>query len=140
MSRLTARAAFAILFAYLIAPVAGAEDVRELKFMIRGQDVTRLTLAALTAQTKPQKLEVFEFTKHEAYLAIAVPGANDFSVFSKIHGNQPVELGPFYLVWKNVGDAVLMAQGPNFWPYQLTTVDLVRFADKAAKLAPPAQA
>jgi hypothetical protein len=83
---------------------------------------------------------VSEFTKHEAYLAIAVPGANEFTVFSKIHQNKPVELGPFYLVWKNLGDAVLMAQGPNYWPYQLTTVDLVRFADKAVKLAPPATA
>ena len=81
-----------------------------------------------------------EFTKHEAYLAIAVPGAKDFTVFSKIHENKPVELGPFYLVWQNLGDAVLMAQGPNYWPYQLTTVDLVRFADKAVKLAPPATA
>jgi mono/diheme cytochrome c family protein len=70
----------------------------------------------------------------------AVPGAKDFTVFSKIHENTPVELGPFYLVWKNLGDAVLMAQGPNYWPYQLTTVDLVRFADKAVKLAPPATA
>ena len=83
---------------------------------------------------------VSEFTKHEAYLAIAVPGATDFKVFSKIHQDKPVELGPFYLVWKNIGDAVLMAQGPNYWPYQLTTVDLVRFADKAVKLAPPATA
>jgi mono/diheme cytochrome c family protein len=83
---------------------------------------------------------VSEFTKHPAYLAIAVRGAKDFTVFSKIHQNTTVDLGPFYLVWKNIGDAVLMAQGPNWWPYQLTTVDLVRFADKSAKLAPPANA
>jgi mono/diheme cytochrome c family protein len=44
------------------------------------------------------------------------------------------------LVWNNIGNAVLMAQGPNYWPYQLTTIDLVRFADKSAKLAPPAGA
>jgi mono/diheme cytochrome c family protein len=81
-----------------------------------------------------------EFKKHEAYLAIAVPGAKDFTVFSKIHENKPVELGPFYLVWNNLGDTVLMAQGPNYWPYQLTAVDLVRFADKAGNLAPPATA
>ena len=81
-----------------------------------------------------------EFTKHEAYFAIAVPGATDFTVFSKIHENKPVELGPFYLVWKNISDAVLMAQGPNYWPYQLMTVDLVRFADQAVRLAPPTTA
>jgi mono/diheme cytochrome c family protein len=81
-----------------------------------------------------------EFLKHEAYLAISVPGAKDFTVISKGHDNKPVELGPFYLVWKNLGDAVLMAQGPNYWPYQITTVDLARFADKAVKLAPPATA
>lgn len=82
-------------------------------------------------------IPVSEFLKHDAYLAIAVPGAKDFTVFSKIHENKPVELGPFYLIWKNIDNPVLMAQGPNYWPFQVTTVDLASFADKAPKLAPP---
>lgn len=83
---------------------------------------------------------VSEFAKHEAFLAFAVTGGGEFSILSKIHENKVTALGPFYLVWNNLGNDILMAQGPNFWPFQLTTVDLVRFSDKFAKLAPPPNA
>ena len=82
-------------------------------------------------------LPVTEFDKHQGYLAFARTDDPDFSVFSP-DSREKVEAGPLYLVWENIKDASLQKQGtiPG-WPYQVTTVDLIEFADRFPRMAPP---
>ena len=53
---------------------------------------------------------------------------------------QDVELGPFYLIWENLDDPQLRAEGDYGWPYQLVGVELIRSRDRLPRLAPPASA
>jgi hypothetical protein len=40
-----------------------------------------------------------------------------------------VPLGPFYLIWENIDDQQMRAEGDYAWPYQLAGVDLIRVSD-----------
>jgi mono/diheme cytochrome c family protein len=64
-----------------------------------------------------------------------------FSLLKKdVSPARRAELGPFYLVWQNLSDRVIRAEGDYGWPYQLASVELVDFAARFPKLAPPAGA
>jgi mono/diheme cytochrome c family protein len=83
-------------------------------------------------------LPTAEFGRHQGYLAFARADGSDFSAVNP-DSNEKVPLGPFYLVWDNIKDAALRGQGtiPG-WPYQVSTVDLIQFADRFPHMAPPA--
>ena len=51
-----------------------------------------------------------------------------------------VSLAPFYLIWENLDDAAVRAEGDYAWPYQLVGVELIRARDRFPRLAPPADA
>lgn len=78
-----------------------------------------------------------EFKAHRAYLAFAREGQTDFTVYSPDERKQ-VPMGPFYLVWENIHDSALQRQGtvPG-WPYQVTTLDAIDFADRFPHMSPP---
>ena len=40
-------------------------------------------------------------------------------------------LGPYYLVWDNMGNPALLAEGARNWPYQVAEVNLVTLSDTA---------
>ena len=40
-------------------------------------------------------------------------------------------LGPWYLVWDNISNPALLAEGAGSWPYQVTEIDLVSVSDAA---------
>lgn len=44
-------------------------------------------------------------------------------------------LGPYYLVWGNIGNPALLAEGARNWPYQVAEMLLVTLSDAA--LLPP---
>jgi len=78
--------------------------------------------------------------EHRAWLAFERPGA-DFSIDKLESGRrQRVPLGPYYLVWENLDDAVVRAEGDYGWPYQLVGIDLVRAGDRFPKMTPPGSA
>ena len=81
-----------------------------------------------------------EVTTHSAYLAFGMADGKPFSIPSHIHDTKHLELGPFYLIWDNLHDSAVMSEGPNYWPYELASVDLIDFSDRAPKLAPPRSA
>lgn len=77
---------------------------------------------------------------HDAWIAFARPGA-DFTIDKLESGRrQEVSLAPFYLVWENLEDDVVRAEGDYGWPYQLVAIDLIRAADRFPKMTPPASA
>lgn len=56
------------------------------------------------------------------------------------HQNETVELGPYYLIWDNLKEPALRAEGGTDWPYQVVGIELIDFASRFPKLAPPKDA
>jgi cytochrome c2 len=75
--------------------------------------------------------------EHRAWLAFERREA-DFSIRKLESGrHQHVPLGPFYLIWENLDDPVVRAEGDYGWPYQLVGVELVRARDRFPRMSPP---
>jgi len=84
---------------------------------------------------------VARFLEHAAWLAFERVGSEDFAIDKHESGRlQRVDLGPFYLVWENVGDARLLREGDYGWPYQVVAVDRIRARERFPRMAPPAEA
>lgn len=78
---------------------------------------------------------------HRAWLAFERAGTPAFAIDKLESGrHQKVSLAPFYLIWENLADAQVRAEGDYGWPYQLVGVELIRATDRFPKLAPPADA
>ena len=73
------------------------------------------------------------FKERHAYLAVSREGG-DFAIVNKHEGGKRINVGPFYLVWEKADG---IPHDEDAWPYQVTTVDLVSFADTFPRLAPP---
>lgn len=79
--------------------------------------------------------------QHRAWLAFERVGDPDFTIQKLESGKRrKVSLGPFYLIWENLDDPVILQEGDYGWPYQLVGVDLVRARDRFPKMTPPAGA
>lgn len=79
--------------------------------------------------------------EHAAWLAFERADEEDFSIRKRESGRlQRIALGPFYLVWDNVGDDRLLREGDYGWPYQVVGVDLILARDRFPRMAPPAGA
>jgi mono/diheme cytochrome c family protein len=78
---------------------------------------------------------------HRAWLAFARADRDDFSIDKLESGRvQRIELGPFYLVWENLDDAVIRQDADYGWPYQLVGIDLIATRDRFPRMSPPAGA
>ena len=82
-------------------------------------------------------IPVSRFLKYKAYLAFRRTDSEVFNLKNKTQNNEIVPLGPLYLIWDNLNDPYLKMMGAYDWPYQVTTFDLVKFADRFPKMAPP---
>lgn len=78
-----------------------------------------------------------QFIKYDAYLVFSRADDPKFMVTNKLQNNEKVTLGPFYLIWDNLKDKTLQADGASGWPYQIVGMDLIRFADRFPALSPP---
>jgi len=86
-------------------------------------------------------IPVARIVAHPARLAFARRDRSDFTLLKRESGAlKQIELAPFYLVWENLDDATLRAEGDYGWPYQLVAVDLIRARDHFPKMAPPLSA
>jgi mono/diheme cytochrome c family protein len=76
--------------------------------------------------------------EHRAWLAFARPDASGFEIDKLESGeHKPIDLSPFYLVWENLDDPLMLQESDYGWPYQLVAIDLIRSADRFPGLAPP---
>ncbi len=73
--------------------------------------------------------------KYPAYLVYANAQGNDFSIETPPL-NERVALGPWYLVWDNILQPDLQADGATYWPYQITRIGLVD-QSRLSRLMPP---
>lgn len=70
-----------------------------------------------------------------AYMVYASAQGSDFSI-EVPPLNERVPLGPWYLVWDNILNPVLRADGATYWPYQVTKVGVMA-PEKLQALFPP---
>jgi mono/diheme cytochrome c family protein len=67
-----------------------------------------------------------KLTKYRAYLAFARSDTQAFTVDNIEHDQKGIELGPYYLIWANLGVEELITHGAYDWPYQVTRIELQR--------------
>lgn len=61
--------------------------------------------------------------KYRAFLAFARPDGIPFRVDNISQNEQKIPLGPYYLIWDNLGAPELLRQGAYDWPYQITSIE-----------------
>lgn len=62
------------------------------------------------------------FARYRAYLVVERSDQATFSVDNPSQNEKRVPLGPYYLVWDNVGAPELLPEGGTYWPYQVAQV------------------
>ena len=115
---------------------------RELFDLIYGKEWRNSEEVLFTALDGYQpSIPVQKFLDHTSYVAYQAPGYSDFQivkVFTNMTGPgtfEVADLGPFYLIWENVEDKDAPS-GEDF-PYQTVSMDLITFAERFPKMAPP---
>ncbi|HEX2011379.1 MAG TPA: hypothetical protein VJN44_10610 [Roseateles sp.] len=79
------------------------------------------------------RIPVERFASYRAYLVFARQDGAAFTVDNLAQREKNVALGPYYLVWDNVGAPELLAEGGAQWPYQVAQIAL-RPSSRAALL------
>ncbi|MEZ4451965.1 MAG: hypothetical protein R3B09_21055 [Nannocystaceae bacterium] len=80
---------------------------------------------------------VRRFLEHRAFLALRRPERAAFTLDKPQAGEiKAVGLAPVYVVWENLEDAEIAAQGDYGWPYQVITIDLGDFAERFPRMTP----
>jgi mono/diheme cytochrome c family protein len=75
---------------------------------------------------------------HPAFFAFAHSDGSPFQMDNLSQNEKNIPLGPWYLVWED--SPAIRADGGADWPYQVVALDLIDFATRFPKLAPPATA
>ena len=81
------------------------------------------------------RIAVERFLTEGAYIVFMRGDGSPFTVDNLAQNQTGVPLGPYYLVWDNIGNFALLAEGAGNWPYQVAEVNLVTLSDAA--LLPP---
>ncbi len=68
------------------------------------------------------RVPVERFGRHQAWIVTARADGRPFQVDNHAQGEKQVPLGPYYLIWDNLAEPALQAEGGAVWPYQVITV------------------
>ena len=77
------------------------------------------------------RIAVGRFLREGAAIVFARGDGSPFTVDNLAQNETDVPLGPYYLVWDNIGNPALLAEGARNWPYQVAEVHLVTLSDAA---------
>jgi len=77
------------------------------------------------------RIPVATFAEHSPYLVFKKADSSHFTVDNLPQNERNVPLGPYYLVWKNIFDEEILAEGLGIWPYQVTEIRLDKGSDAA---------
>jgi len=70
-------------------------------------------------------IPVAHFARYRAWLVYQRADGAAFTLDNVFLGRRDVPLGPWYLVWDNLGAPGLTALGDHYWPYQVVEVRLL---------------
>ena len=68
------------------------------------------------------RIPVERFLRHQAWIVTARADGRPFLVDNHAQGEKQVPLGPYYLIWDNLAEPALQAEGGAVWPYQEVSV------------------
>ena len=68
------------------------------------------------------RIPVARFHRHQAWIVTARADGRPFQVDNHAQGEKQVPLGPYYLIWDNLAEPALQAEGGAVWPYQVISV------------------
>ena len=71
------------------------------------------------------------FLTMDAFFVFALGDGSPFTVDNLLQNQTDVPLGPYYLVWDNIGNPALIEEGPGTWIYQIAEANLVVLSDTA---------
>ena len=77
------------------------------------------------------RIDATRFLKDGAFLVSARRDGAPFTVDNIQQNEKGVPLGPWYLVWDNIANPALMAEGAGNWPYQVKEIGLVTLSNAA---------
>ncbi len=77
------------------------------------------------------RIPVRRFHEEKAFIVFAHGDGAPFTVDNIRQNEKNVPLGPYYLVWDNMGNPALIAEGARDWPYQVAVVNPVALSDAA---------
>ena len=77
------------------------------------------------------RLPAERFLAESAFVVFARGDGAPFTVDNLAQNETGVPLGPYYLVWDNMGNPALLEEGARNWPYQVAEVNLVTLSDAA---------
>ena len=77
------------------------------------------------------RIAIERFLTEGAFIVFGRGDGSPFTVDNLAQNETDVPLGPYYLVWDNIGNPALLAEGARNWPYQVATVNLVTLSDAA---------
>ena len=77
------------------------------------------------------RIEISEFRRHRAYLAYARKDKAEFVVDNIGQNEKRVPLGPYYLIWDNIGSSRLLESGASNWPYQVYEISISELRKQA---------
>ena len=77
------------------------------------------------------RIDAARFLNETAFLAFARADGAPFTVDNPRQNQTDVPLGPWYLVWDNISNPALLAEGARNWPYQVHEVKMVSLSDSA---------
>ena len=77
------------------------------------------------------RIDVARFLDDTAFLAFSRADGGPFTIDNLRQNQTDIPLGPWYLVWDNISNPALLAEGASNWPYQVHEVNLVSLTDSA---------
>ena len=77
------------------------------------------------------RIEAARFLEETAYLVFERADGAPFTVDNLRQNTTDVPLGPYYLVWDNVANPDLIAEGAIHWPYQVHEINRTSLSGRA---------
>lgn len=77
------------------------------------------------------RIGIERFLRNDVWLVFARGDGAPFTVDSTRQNRTDVPLGPYYLVWDNISNPALLAEGARNWPYQVKEINLITPSDEA---------
>lgn len=81
-------------------------------------------------------IPVSHFRKYNTVLAYAMPDRAEFKLSSETAYKKEIDLAPFYLVWDTEKNQEVRNLDINFWPYQVSSIELVHHTENS-RIHPP---
>lgn len=101
------------------------------RWLGRGWDQADRELEMRALDGFVSRIPVARFHRHQAWVVVARVDGQPFQVDNHAQGEKQVPLGPYYLIWDNLAEPALQAEGGAVWPYQVASLRVTPSSEAA---------